>query len=72
MAELNPQDAIHCGQSTPRSQGINSETVDLIATDPPFNKGVKGRYYPLQAQKEGQYGGGNAKTTAPVRSAKPG
>ena len=28
----------HCN-NLPVLQGMNSETVDLIATDPPFNKG---------------------------------
>ena len=29
------------GDNLPILRGINSESVDLIATDPPFNKGVK-------------------------------
>ncbi len=42
MAERNfPVSALYVGDNLPFMQGMNSGTVDLIATDPPFNKGVK-------------------------------
>ena len=42
MAELNvPNRTLFIRDNLPILRGINSESVDLIATDPPFNKGVK-------------------------------
>ncbi len=42
MAALNVQNrTLFIGDNLPVLRGINSESVDLIATDPPFNKGVK-------------------------------
>ena len=34
-----PSRLLHCGDNLPFMQSMNSESVDLIATDPPFNKG---------------------------------
>ena len=42
MATLNvPNRTLFIGDNLDVLRGINSESVDLIATDPPFNKGVK-------------------------------
>ena len=42
MAALNVESrTLYIGDNLPVLRGINSESVDLIATDPPFNKGVK-------------------------------
>ena len=42
MATLNVANrTLFIGDNLPVLRGINSESVDLIATDPPFNKGVK-------------------------------
>ncbi len=42
MAALNVKNrTLFIGDNIDFLRGINSETVDLIATDPPFNKGVK-------------------------------
>ncbi|MYD35879.1 MAG: hypothetical protein F4X20_02475 [Dehalococcoidia bacterium] len=42
MATLNVANrTLFIGDNLPILRGINSESVDLIATDPPFNKGVK-------------------------------
>ncbi len=42
MATLNvPNRTLFIADNLPVLRGINSESVDLIATDPPFNKGVK-------------------------------
>ena len=39
MAELNvPDRTFFEGDNLPILQGINSESIALIATDPPFNK----------------------------------
>ena len=41
-ATLNfPTSALYVGDNLEFMRGMNSETVSLIATDPPFNKGVK-------------------------------
>ena len=40
MADLNvPNRALFRGDNLAFLRGINSETIDLVATDPPFNKG---------------------------------
>lgn len=40
MAELNAAHrTLFCGDNLPFLRGLNSAVVDLIATDPPFNKG---------------------------------
>ena len=50
MAEQNfPDSTIYQLDNLPVLRGMNSETVDLIATDPPFNTGqirtgTEGRY----------------------------
>ena len=36
-----PTSALYLGDNLDFMRGMNSETVSLIATDPPFNKGVK-------------------------------
>ena len=36
-----PEPDTFCSGQPPVLHGIDSEAVDLIATDPPFNKGVK-------------------------------
>ena len=36
-----PTSALYIGDNLGFMRGMNSGTVDLIATDPPFNKGVK-------------------------------
>ena len=42
LATLNvPNRTLFIGDNLDVLRGINSESVDLIATDPPFNKGVK-------------------------------
>ena len=42
LAALNVANrTLFIGDNLPVLRGINSESVDLIATDPPFNKGVK-------------------------------
>ena len=42
MAALNVANrTLFIGDNLPVLRGINSESIDLIATDPPFNKGVK-------------------------------
>ena len=42
MAALNVKNrTLFIGDNLPVLRGINSESVDLIVTDPPFNKGVK-------------------------------
>ncbi len=42
MAALNVKNrTLFIGDNLPVLRGINTESVDLIATDPPFNKGVK-------------------------------
>ena len=42
MAALNVQNrTLFIEDNLPVLRGINSESIDLIATDPPFNKGVK-------------------------------
>lgn len=42
MAALNVKNrTLFIGDNLPVLRGINSESIDLIATDPPFNKGVK-------------------------------
>ena len=42
MATLNVANrTLFIGDNLPVLRGINSESIDLIATDPPFNKGVK-------------------------------
>ncbi len=42
MAALNVKNrTLFIGDNLPVLRGINSETIDLIATDPPFNKSVK-------------------------------
>lgn len=42
MAALNVKSrTLFIGDNLPVLRGINSESIDLIATDPPFNKGVK-------------------------------
>ena len=39
MADLNfPNRTLYHGDNLPFLRGMNSETVDLVATDPPFNK----------------------------------
>ena len=35
-----PTSALYLGDNLEFMQGMNSETIDLIATDPPFNKNV--------------------------------
>ena len=53
MAELNvPDRTFFEGDNLPILQRINSESIDLIATDPPFNKrrnmsGRAGKYLGL-------------------------
>ena len=40
MADLNvPNRTLFHGDNLPFLRGLNSESVHLIATDPPFNKG---------------------------------
>ena len=42
MAALNVANrTLFIGDNLPVLRGINSESIDLVATDPPFNKGVK-------------------------------
>ncbi len=42
LATLNVANrTLFIGDNLPVLRGINSESIDLIATDPPFNKGVK-------------------------------
>ena len=42
MADLNVANrTLFIADNLPILRGINSESIDLIATDPPFNKGVK-------------------------------
>ena len=42
MAELNVANrTLFIADNLPILRGINSESIDLIATDPPFNKDVK-------------------------------
>ena len=56
MAELNAAHrTLFCGDNLPFLRGLNSAAVDLIATDPPFNKGKDFRAAPESRAAGGRF-----------------